>query len=109
MWEFAEIRDLAITNLERKCLTEVEKIEIAHKFDIQKWCVPAYKELAKRTGALTVEEATKIGFEFAIKLGGVRERRIARTSGSPGDWKADQGNTDAESALEADIRTTFNL
>lgn len=109
MWEFAEIRDLAITNLEQKYLTEVEKIEITHKFDIQKWFVPAYKGLAKRVEALTVEEATKIGFEFAITLAGVRERRIARTSSSPSDWEADEGNTDAESALEADIRTTFDL
>lgn len=115
MWEFAEIRDLAIANLERIGFSEVEKIEITHKFDIQEWYMPAYKALVKRSGALSVEEAAQLGFEFSIKLAGIRERWISRTSAFSvrKNWRrsgADVVLEDPdEEALETDIITTFKI
>lgn len=69
----------------------------------------------KRSGALSVEEATQLGLEFSIKLAGIRERWIARTSNVSvrRNWRrmsADVIQDDPdEEALEADIVTTFNV
>jgi len=116
LWEFKEICDLTIADLERMTLPVVQKIEIAHKFGIQNWYIPAYKALVKRSEALSLEEATQLGFEFAIKLAGIRERWIARTSprtSGNGVCKCHElgyalGYAD-EKALDEDIDATFNL
>lgn len=116
MWEFADIRNLAISNLERIGLSEVQKIEITHKFDIQDWYMPAYKALVKRSDVLSVEEAAQLGFEFSIKMAGTRERWIARKSGFSvrKNWRRSGADVvledpDEEEALETDIITTFKI
>lgn len=97
MWKITEIRTLAIVNLERFIsLPVIQKVELTHEFDIQDWYMSAYKALVKRSGALSVEEATKLGFEFAIKLAGTRER-----------WILDASHDDI--SLEADIIATFKI
>lgn len=96
MWKVTEIRTLAIANLERISLPAIQKVELTHEFDIQDWCMSAYKALVKRSGALSVEEATKLGFEFAIKLAGTRER-----------WILDASHDNI--SLEADIISTFKI
>lgn len=116
MWEFADIRNLAISNLERIGFSEVQKIEITHKFDIQDWYMPAYKALVKRSDALSVEEAVQLGFEFSIKMAGIRERWVARKSGFSvrKNWRRSGADVvledpDDEEALETDIITTFKI
>lgn len=96
MWKVTEIRTLAIANLERISLPAIQKVELTHEFDIQDWYMSAYKALVKRSGALSVEEATKLGFEFAIKLAGTRER-----------WILDASHDNI--SLEADIIATFKI
>lgn len=96
MWKVTELRTLAIANLERISLPAIQKVELTHEFDIQDWYMSAYKALVKRSGALSVEEATKLGFEFAIKLAGIRER-----------WILDA--THDNISLEADIVATFKI
>ena len=80
--------------------------------------MPAYKALAKREASLSVEEANRLGFEFAIKMAGVRERWVALASNSSSSrirWKRSNAGVDAiqedpdEAALESDIIETFKL
>lgn len=107
MWKITEIRTLAIVNLERSIsLPAIQKVELTHEFDIQDWYMSAYKALVKRSGALSVEEATQLGFEFAIKMAGARERWILTSRIKPDN---DFGQSNPEASLEADIIATFKI
>lgn len=92
--------------LESISLPAIQKVELTHEFDIQDWYMSAYKALVKRSGALSVEEATQLGFEFAIKMAGARERWILTSRIKPDN---DFGQSNPEASLEADIIATFKI
>ena len=56
----------------------MEKLELALKYEIKQWYADAYLALAKRAQPLSVEEGKRLGMEIAIKMAGIRERRIVR-------------------------------
>ncbi|KAI5117708.1 hypothetical protein M0805_003197 [Coniferiporia weirii] len=59
-------------------LARFYKIEVARKHDIKHWYVPAYMALAKRDKPLDIVEADRLGYDFAVKMAQVRERRLIR-------------------------------
>ena len=76
MWGFTKIRQAAIDKLQNRDIDLITKIEIAHKFDIREWLYSAYLTLGKRDDPLTVEEGSRLGFDFALKMAQVRERLL---------------------------------
>ncbi|KAL5519554.1 hypothetical protein ACEPAH_1237 [Sanghuangporus vaninii] len=76
-WDFAGIRALAIQKLESADFGEVEKLELALKYQIEQWCAGAYFTLAKRSQPLSIDEGRRLGLELSLKMAGVRERNLA--------------------------------
>lgn len=74
MWSFERIRRLSISELHKLPLDTVRKVELAHKYDISEWYHPTYLALALRENPLSVEEAARLGFDFAVKMAQVREK-----------------------------------
>ncbi|KLO13797.1 hypothetical protein SCHPADRAFT_827519 [Schizopora paradoxa] len=73
MWAFHRIRKLAIDELANCNVDEIRKVELAHRFEIEEWYHDAYTALVRREHPLSYEEAHRLGFDFAFKMGRVRE------------------------------------
>ncbi|KAL5519553.1 hypothetical protein ACEPAH_1236 [Sanghuangporus vaninii] len=78
-WGFSGIRALAIQKLESADFGEVEKLELALKYQIEQWYAGAYLALAKRPESLSIDEGRRLGLELSLKMAGVRERRLIHT------------------------------
>jgi hypothetical protein len=75
MWQMQALRDDAIRHL-GTVVSEVDKLVLAEKYDIPPWILPALTTLVNRDEALSVDESREIGFERAIKIAALRERRL---------------------------------
>ncbi|KAJ2919704.1 hypothetical protein MD484_g666, partial [Candolleomyces efflorescens] len=73
---FEEIKGLAIKALEKDSLVKlgpVDKIILAHQFDVSDWLRPAYTKLCQRSKPLSTTEAGKLGAETAALIAQARE------------------------------------
>ncbi|KAH8117123.1 hypothetical protein DFH11DRAFT_1473020, partial [Phellopilus nigrolimitatus] len=85
MWCFNGIRSLAIAELEKDAFLDVvKKVELAYAFDISSWIRPACYTLAMRRDSLSLEEGIRLGMDFVIKLGLVRDVRYRWQIGNAG-------------------------
>ena len=101
MWEFQEIRDKAIKELDGMLRTlPIQKISKGIEYHVQRWLLDGYGELIRREGRLSEAEARELGFETAWRIGQVREETTVKSGYNYGHHR-DFGN------LEAQIRTTF--
>ena len=86
-WDFDKIKDMIIEKL-GACGWEdcVERILVAHKYEITQWYQSAYEALARREKPLTDVEIGKLGSTFAAKMGEIREKwlRLLLATGSTG-------------------------
>jgi hypothetical protein len=78
MWEFTDIREMAIQELlkEDMGMQTIEKIECAKSFRVKEWLVEGYTELLKRAETITDEEGGRLGWETAAKLLLIREQYL---------------------------------
>ncbi|KAJ7175736.1 hypothetical protein C8R46DRAFT_1214199 [Mycena filopes] len=76
-WKFLDIRELAIRSLGTAVpdLDPVEKIELAHKYNIKReWAYAAYVALCSRPAALDVIEGRQLGIETTVNVAFAREK-----------------------------------
>jgi hypothetical protein len=72
---------MAIREIEHHPLTAVKKIMLARQFDIRSsWALNAYTELCNRPEALTMQEASELGLQTAVRISQLRER-LRKTPG----------------------------
>ncbi|KAJ7157740.1 hypothetical protein C8R46DRAFT_852931, partial [Mycena filopes] len=78
LWDFIEVRDLAIGKLEEyaESLDEIARIQLGRDYDVSTWIRSGYTELAQRKSPISSEEAAKIGFEVALQICQLRETAI---------------------------------
>ncbi|KAL5485147.1 hypothetical protein ACEPAI_7789 [Sanghuangporus weigelae] len=82
MWDFEQINFIVKNRIRNDLWTTIpcaDRIKLVHDFEIKDWYADAYYELATRTEPLSVEDGLKLGLEFSIKMGQVRERVAAAT------------------------------
>lgn len=87
MWGFQKIRQTAIEKLQNNNIDLITKIELAHRYDIREWLYSSYLALGKREEPLTVDEGARLGYDFAIKMGQVRERLLKDKIAHPGAYR----------------------
>ena len=75
-WHFKELRKEAIRKLDRHTKEAVELIKLGKAYYISSWLIRGWKGLVRHSEAITVEEAEAIGWQAALKLCGLRERRL---------------------------------
>jgi hypothetical protein len=77
IWGFHAIRDNAIARLSSLHVEPIEKIILAKQYRVAQWLVPELNILARRSQALSFDEAARIasvlGWAFIMKLVEVRE------------------------------------
>ncbi|TDL14165.1 hypothetical protein BD410DRAFT_846291 [Rickenella mellea] len=89
MWNFKELRELAITKLTPEKMQAAERILLGYKYEVSDWLVFAHAHLVARKRFLSVEEARKLGgLPFAINMGLAREKARQQYSG----WKLNAEN-----------------
>ena len=54
--------------------TDVDKIAMAKRFEVEEWLVPSCVGLVEREDPLTFAEADKLGLDMAVLVGEARER-----------------------------------
>ncbi|KAJ6593327.1 hypothetical protein B0H19DRAFT_918850, partial [Mycena capillaripes] len=73
-WEFAEVKSLAIRELEKLTMSDIDRIVLYRKFAVdESFLVPRYAALCERPELLTVEEGLQLGMEVVIPLSRARE------------------------------------
>ncbi|KAJ6593221.1 hypothetical protein B0H19DRAFT_916388 [Mycena capillaripes] len=70
-WEFTSLRELAMQHL-FAITSAVDRISLAHRFDIPGWLVPAYTEVCERKDPLTLAEGRLLGLDDTICIAQVR-------------------------------------
>ncbi|KAK7436502.1 hypothetical protein VKT23_019056, partial [Stygiomarasmius scandens] len=74
--QMKHIRVLAVNQLS-SITSAAERIELANKYGIKDWLVPAFMELCARTEELTLEEGKKMGIEAVIGVAQLRSQLLA--------------------------------
>ncbi|KAJ7350684.1 hypothetical protein DFH08DRAFT_695847, partial [Mycena albidolilacea] len=73
-WQFTEVKALAVRELEKLEMSDVDRIVLYHAFGVdESYLVPRYAALAERPELLTVEEGIRLGMETVIPLSRARE------------------------------------
>lgn len=79
MWNFKEIRALAISNLSKQTIDPIEQILLAKSYNVPQWLHSGYDAIAQRSRMLSLDEAEQLGYPTAIRVFQVREQ--ARVDG----------------------------
>jgi hypothetical protein len=74
MWNFKDIRALAILKLTNEPMEPVEQILLAKTYVVPQWLRAGYYALATRSDVLSSEEAKRIGYETAVLMFQAREQ-----------------------------------
>jgi hypothetical protein len=73
-WRFSEVASLAVRELEKADIFDIDRIVLYHKYEVDKTLlVPYYAALCAREQTITYEEGLKLGLETALKLARARE------------------------------------
>jgi len=73
MWEFGEIRKLAIRKMSQLTIDTVEKIVMARDYHVVEWLVPAINSIARRDEPMTLQDVNRLGWDYVLKIAQVRE------------------------------------
>jgi hypothetical protein len=74
-WEFNDIRNLAIREIEHLDLTPVEKVVLSRQYDISSnWTLKAYTDLCERAKPINIHEARALGLETMVRISQLREK-----------------------------------
>jgi hypothetical protein len=78
MWDFLEMRELAINELSLWPIDWITKIVLARQYKISQWLFAAYEGLAKRKEPISVAEAQQLGLTTVIRIVQIREESAAK-------------------------------
>ncbi|OSC98445.1 hypothetical protein PYCCODRAFT_1001730 [Trametes coccinea BRFM310] len=78
-WEFNDVRELAIRELQVLDMSPIDRICLAQEFDITgRWALSAYIALCERPEPLSLDEAARLGLDVSIRIAQLREQLRAR-------------------------------
>ena len=84
MWEFTEVENLCIRELEDLTLLPVERIRIYQQFKLDGMLLlESFAQLIIRTEPLSLEEAYSLGLRTSLSIARAREICRATVSGLP--------------------------
>jgi len=81
-WAFPEVKSLAVRELEKLDLSDVDRVSTYHKYEIDKsLLIPRYAALCERESPLTLREGLQLGMETTLMI--ARAREHARANPTP--------------------------
>ncbi|KAG7449819.1 uncharacterized protein BT62DRAFT_886109, partial [Guyanagaster necrorhizus] len=73
-WSFPEVKNLAIRELEKHLMDDIERIVVYQKYNVDKrLLIPRYAALCARTETLSLSEGMRLGMETALNIARARE------------------------------------
>ncbi|KAG6867329.1 hypothetical protein C0993_004328 [Termitomyces sp. T159_Od127] len=72
-WKMFDIRNLAIRRLNVANIDSIDRIVLAQMYHIPQWMISSLVPLFRRQDSLSTDEATKLGFELALKICRIRD------------------------------------
>jgi hypothetical protein len=76
LWELGDLRALAIQNLSKIEMREVDQITLGKEYRVADWLVKGYTKLAERDNTISEDEGEILGPKWVILLFQVREAGI---------------------------------
>jgi hypothetical protein len=76
MWDFFEVRKLAIKKLLKMKMNPISRILVARRYMVQVLLFTGYDDLAKDSGPISIAEAKLLGWETAIRIFNIRQKSI---------------------------------
>ena len=78
MWEFMDVRQVAIKELGALEMDPVHKIVTQMRYDIEReWSLEAFDALCRRSEPLEIDEGERLGVEVLAKVASTREKLSA--------------------------------
>lgn len=77
MWDFFEVRNLAIQALSTMEMDPVFQVANALQYKVPKWLFAGLESLVKRKEAISISEAKTLGLETTIRIYQIREDVLA--------------------------------
>ncbi|KAJ7580152.1 hypothetical protein C8J56DRAFT_834130 [Mycena floridula] len=107
-WEFPEVQNLAVRELEKLDVDDITRIVIYQKYNVDRtFLIPRYASLCQREATISLEEGMKLGMETTLNI--VRARECARSpSGFDGTRSPVPANIDA-AEMGNIIKSLFNI
>lgn len=99
LWEFGKVREKAIAALSRGNMDPVEKVLNGKTYRVGELLLRGYMALVERSTSLSYEDAEKLGFEIAFRIGQKREEGYRK--------RLDHNVKDDGPSLEQKICDTF--
>jgi len=78
MWDFPEVRKLAIEELSNVAMNPVTKVLLARQYTLRQWLFAGYEELARRKETISFSEAEQLGWDTAIRIMHIREQTFCK-------------------------------
>ncbi|KIK41699.1 hypothetical protein CY34DRAFT_805791 [Suillus luteus UH-Slu-Lm8-n1] len=107
-WNFCNIKELAIRELEKLDIEPIEKIVAYHEYKINKTLLlPAYIAMCKREKPLSLTEGMSLGMETVLRLADARER--ARQQAAESGIRSPTFDDFEDVQMEGMIREVFGI
>jgi hypothetical protein len=107
-WNFDNVKELSVRELEKLTIESVEKVAIYHDHNISRlYLIPSYVDICKRDKPLSFTEGMKLGMETVLRIADARERVRQHASESGVRTPTFDDFEDAE--VEVLIREVFGL
>ncbi|KAF8841712.1 hypothetical protein BDN67DRAFT_900865 [Paxillus ammoniavirescens] len=107
-WNFDNVKELSVRELEKLTIEPVEKVAIYHDHNISRlYLIPSYVDICKRDKPLSFTEGMKLGMETVLRIADARERVRQHASESGVRTPTFDDFEDAE--VEVLIREVFGL
>lgn len=107
-WAFSEVKDLAVRQLEKINMPDVQRIVIYQKYEVDKaLLVPRYAALCAREEPLGIREGLELGLETALML--ARGRECARSPPRSDGARSPSPANIKEDDMHGIIKTLFGV
>ncbi|KAK7057692.1 hypothetical protein R3P38DRAFT_2842519, partial [Favolaschia claudopus] len=107
-WSFLEVKNLAVRELEKLEMLDVDRIVLYHNFHVdESFCVPRYVALCERPELLTVDEGLRLGMETVIPL--TRARECLRNGAASSGLRSPSPSSVSQTELTEIIKEHFGI
>ncbi|KAF8959962.1 hypothetical protein BDZ97DRAFT_1367307 [Flammula alnicola] len=107
-WSFDEVKSLAIRELEKKEMPDVQRIKLYHENNVDRnFLIPGYAALCEREEPLSLSEGMDLGMETTLMI--ARGREEARSSRLASGARSPQTPTIHGADLHEVIRELFQI
>lgn len=107
-WNFCNVKDLAIRELEKLDIEPIEKIVAYHEYKINKtFLIPAYIAVCKREKPLSFTEGMSLGMETVLRIADARER--ARQQAAESGIRSPTFDDFEDAVMEDMVREVFGV